>query len=834
MENIFEEKPIQLVTDTFDLQSEGIDFLKKLSDKRVAIITVTGQVYSGKSFLSSQLIGRNNQAFPIGGFDNRVQTLTKGIWVWGKPIIKNDTYILILDCEGFFIDSDMKRKDYDEKMFIICNLISSTLIFNVKKKDTDSQDNISDEMIKESNELFNKLIDNINKVKLDNENIQEENNNLTNNDIPKIFWINRDYDIKDMSKYNEKYELNDNETYQKLYKKNIERLCLPFPTAEEADMLINIYLSEPDNPFTSEFNDSMNQVKKLIIDNVKPKSINGIQLNGQLFYGVLQEFTTNISSGETCYFISSLKSAIYSSLNDITENIVNKFRTKFTDEIDKNCNIYEKVKNSYEEIIKEIQDIFPKSYIGQVLKSNYLSDVLSDIFLSVNEDIENSIKDAVNNFEEKIKKINENESKKQVENIQNINDIKTHLKNFSSGIREKIENELFNDNTKLISIFPLIKEYIENICKKIDYYSDNISNYVENNLKKYEGDSKNKENILDEKVNEIKEKDSQILVLKLNIDDLKQQLYLKEKEYLNNIDIEKAKYKKLEDFSKEKDQVIRDLELKVENLNKELAIKNTLSSKNEEELKNVKKELEELRGNYKIFQEKTIEESKNDCLDIKEKELKDLLSNIMVTYSEYADIVGKLEENKNLVFRNKFIEETKNGVEKTSKNMLDELSLFKEKHYKTMTDNYEKEISKLKNENLTLTSELEKTNNNLKIQKNESELLENKLKNLQSNKEEEQSTIQNKDKLIQTQKEILELCKSSEKELSTKISTYELDLSQNIAELKMKEDEIEVLTFVMECIFKKDKNSYERNLTKLSGPIKEKIKELNKKYKFIK
>jgi hypothetical protein len=637
-----------------------------------------------------------------------------------------------------------------------------------------------------------------------------------------------------MSKYNEKYELNDNETYQKLYKKNIERLCLPFPTAEEADMLINIYLSEPDNPFTSEFNDSMNQVKKLIIDNVKPKSINGIQLNGQLFYGVLQEFTTNISSGETCYFISSLKSAIYSSLNDITENIVNKFRTKFTDEIDKNCNIYEKVKNSYEEIIKEIQDIFPKSYIGQVLKSNYLSDVLSDIFLSVNEDIENSIKDAVNNFEEKIKKINENESKKQVENIQNINDIKTHLKNFSSGIREKIENELFNDNTKLISIFPLIKEYIENICKKIDYYSDNISNYVENNLKKYEGDSKNKENILDEKVNEIKEKDSQILVLKLNIDDLKQQLYLKEKEYLNNIDIEKAKYKKLEDFSKEKDQVIRDLELKVENLNKELAIKNTLSSKNEEELKNVKKELEELRGNYKIFQEKTIEESKNDCLDIKEKELKDLLSNIMVTYSEYADIVGKLEENKNLVFRNKFIEETKNGVEKTSKNMLDELSLFKEKHYKTMTDNYEKEISKLKNENLTLTSELEKTNNNLKIQKNESELLENKLKNLQSNKEEEQSTIQNKDKLIQTQKEILELCKSSEKELSTKISTYELDLSQNIAELKMKEDEIEVLTFVMECIFKKDKNSYERNLTKLSGPIKEKIKELNKKYKFIK
>ena len=599
-------------------------------------------------------------------------------------------------------------------------------------------------------------------------------------------------------------------------------------------MLINIYLSEPDNPFTSEFNDSMNHFKKLIIDDVKPKSINGIQLNGQLFYGVLQEFTTNISNGETCYFISSLKSAMYSSLNDISENILNKFRIKFTDEIDKNINIYEKVKNSYEEIIKEIQEFFSKSYIGQVLKSNYITEVLSDIFSSVNEDIENSVKDAVNNFDEKIKNINENESKKQVENIQNINDINTNLKNFTSSIRENIEKELFNDNTKLISIFPLIKEYIENICKKIDSYSDSISSYVGSNLKKFEGDSKNKESILDEKLNEIKEKDSQIIELKLKIDELRQQLFLKEKENLNNIDIEKAKYNRLDDFSKEKDKVIGELELKLENLNKELDIKNTLSSKNEEELINVKKELEELKEKYKTFQETTIEESKNDVLDIKEKELKDLLSNIMVTYSEYADIVGKLEENKNLVFRNKFIEETKNGVENTSKNMLDELSLFKEKHFKTMTDNYEKEISKLKNENLTLTSELEKTNNNLKVQKNESELLENKLKNLQSNKEEEQSTNENKDNIMKTQKEMLELCKTSEKELTKKLNTYELDLSQNIAELKMKEDEIEVLTFVMECIFKKDKNSYERNLTKLSGPIKEKIKELNKKYKFIK
>ena len=39
---------------------------------------------------------------------------------------------------------------------------------------------------------------------------------------------------------------------------------------------------------------------------------------------------------------------------------------------------------------------------------------------------------------------------------------------------------------------------------------------------------------------------------------------------------------------------------------------------------------------------------------------------------------------------------------------------------------------------------------------------------------------------------------------------------------------------MIKSIFKKDKISFERKLTKLSPQTKEKIRELNKKYKFIK
>ena len=97
-ESEFEEKAIPLITEGFDLETDGIEFLQKLSDKNIAVISIIGPVCSGKSFLAGQMFDKINKGFEINSADNK-ECCTKGIWIWGKPIIKDNYYIIILDAQ---------------------------------------------------------------------------------------------------------------------------------------------------------------------------------------------------------------------------------------------------------------------------------------------------------------------------------------------------------------------------------------------------------------------------------------------------------------------------------------------------------------------------------------------------------------------------------------------------------------------------------------------------------------------------------------------------------------------------------------------------------------
>ena len=141
----FVEKPILLITEKFELNKDGVDFIKSLSDKKISIISVMGPKSSGKSFLSNQLVGIFKNGFNIGSMGNRTECCTKGIWIWGKPIINNDTYILVIDSQGFQTETEDQIK-FNQKIFILLNLISSLVIYNYKKDDESSDsNNISDQ-----------------------------------------------------------------------------------------------------------------------------------------------------------------------------------------------------------------------------------------------------------------------------------------------------------------------------------------------------------------------------------------------------------------------------------------------------------------------------------------------------------------------------------------------------------------------------------------------------------------------------------------------------------------------------------------------------------------
>ena len=144
------EKPICLMSDKFELNKEGEDFIKSLGTKKFSIISIIGPKSSGKSFLSNQLVGKHNNGFEIGSMQNTNESYTKGIWTWGIPISEGGKDFLILDMQGFQTEPE-EQLNSSHKFLKLINSISSIVIYNYKKDDeNESNDDISIQIIENS------------------------------------------------------------------------------------------------------------------------------------------------------------------------------------------------------------------------------------------------------------------------------------------------------------------------------------------------------------------------------------------------------------------------------------------------------------------------------------------------------------------------------------------------------------------------------------------------------------------------------------------------------------------------------------------------------------
>jgi hypothetical protein len=96
----------------------------------LAIISIAGMYRTGKSYLVNRLIRPKQGGFKIGG---TTQSVTKGLNVWGKPILAEDEsgrefYYIVIDSEG--LGSFEQEIKYDLKLMMILFLISSTVVYN--------------------------------------------------------------------------------------------------------------------------------------------------------------------------------------------------------------------------------------------------------------------------------------------------------------------------------------------------------------------------------------------------------------------------------------------------------------------------------------------------------------------------------------------------------------------------------------------------------------------------------------------------------------------------------------------------------------------------------
>ena len=179
-------------------------------------------------------------------------------------------------------------------------------------------------------------------------------------------------------------------------------------------------------------------------------------------------------------------------------------------------------------------------------------------------------------------------------------DIKSFYNTFNEETKKDLDNNIFNSKYEFINSFPLLKNYFEKcIFNHINTYIDNIDNFFDITIKEQQA-SEELTKIVEEKNNEINNQKTQIEKMTTEINDLKNNIESKEKEYANTLQTKKEEYEKLEQDKKsiteEKDNIIKELQEKNNTLElekKELIEKNENLQKNLDEYTNKNKELEQ-------------------------------------------------------------------------------------------------------------------------------------------------------------------------------------------------------------------------------------------------
>ena len=865
-ENEFEEKAIPLITEGFDLETDGIEFLKKLSDKSIAVISIIGPVSSGKSFLATQISGQINKGFEISNSKNE-ESCTKGIWVWGKPIIKENYYIIILDVQGLRYDTE-ENLEYSQKIFSLCTLISSIVIYNYKNDDNKEGGILSNQVFEQSYELFNKMIQFFHKIKLENdEELSEDVNKITSSNLPDFLWIYRDCASIDFNVFNEleKNFLEKNTYFNSLFRNKIKKYSLPCPM-EISKMKSNSYLNISEDevkkggPFTEQYKTSFNNIKNKIIQLCTPKMIKNFSLNGNLFYGLLQEYAPSIFSGEYMFVESPLSNAFFSDLGEITENITETFKEKLEENNNEVNDIIQIMRNSLEIFSDGLLNEYQNSFIGKLLHTQFITEEMNKILYSISDEVlDTIIMNKINQFNDSLKEIIEKESTEKIGKIESIPDIKKNLNDLANKIQKQTEENIFKKENEFLVCFEVIKDYIiKCICNKINSYADAIQFYVEHNLQMVESSSKTNEAVFEAKIKELSDKEIELNRYKIEIEKMKINLKDKEKEYKSNLLIENKKYINLkEDYEKiikEKNLEIKKLENKNEEINKE--IKNIYKERNnKDDLSKIQnenlqlkvdlgfkeKEINILNSKLKDFEvEKTKQSNikeKIDLNNLKEGDipkLKEMFKIINQTIYDYSDKIKLLEKNKNKVFHDKYIEESKLNWKKTYKNWNEELDQFKEEHYKKMETNYTNEISELKKENKYLLNEINSLFNDLNTKNIEILKLNQKIKSDQEINDLKQEKLKDIIKNNVAVEKELEMYRDRLTETQNQLKSVENNLGNYKYKANMIEEQVDYILELMRSLMKKDKKRYNSYFNKTQDEYRQIFIDFNRTFNIFK
>ena len=814
--NSFKNEPMQLLNvnenGLIDITTEATDYLNSLKKEKLCILSIIGPRNSGKSKLLNSFLKTDNNGFNISE--------TKGLWIWGKPVeLENNKKLLILDCQA------LENDDVSLRLFLICELLSTYIIYNTKGE-------INDNLI---NDFF-KYLDISKTINIYSQG--NKKNTITNlsNYLPDLLWIMNEYENKEISSdnYFENIIKNNNkisENFTKLYK---NYKCFYLKDSNDENQIDLIF----------------NYIKS----NSSYKKINNIDIDGIDLFGILTNYLDSMENGEIPIINNALENILLSKAKNINENLFEEFVLEFQKKIDKFPKSFKLIYNIFFELQDKYSELFCNKVKDLFLTSEQTGKYLINLYQRMKEELENVFEKNNEFYNEwfdlefkEMEEILNNENNNKINNLEQIKNI-FNLYSNSFELCFKKFNNIPKDNFSNNLILVMLKIFEDFVKNKLNLFAENINeiyeNYNKENLNKIENlqnnlnllteQLNNNKKLLEDKNNEKNEININLLELENKIEQLKRENKTKEKEYLNNIEIEKQKLQNTENFYnnnlKEKNNKIEELEKKIEKLNIE---NSAINKDNINKINELNREILKLNNEIEHLSEE--QRKKNDFGEVeKNLNLHSLFKNIQNTFMEFKKSIDKIEDENENLFKTKEMNLNVNEIENNMKNWINEIKNYKENQFKNLNENYEKNIKSIKNDldetNLKLTKKESEFNNQIEISENfKSQFNEANLKVNQLNE-----ITKSKDNLINTQNDTIKMYEDKIKDFNSDKDKLEMLLNSNIVNFKMKEDEVETILMVIDCMLAKNKNKYEHNLNKLSNECKASINNMVKKYKLFK
>ena len=798
----FKEEPIQLIyisDGILEPTPEAINLLTELKNEKLCIMSFNGPLSSGKSFLANNVINKISSGFKAG-------EKTQGIWIWGKPItLNNGSKLLILDCQG--LDKN-EEENISFKLFILSVLLSTCIIYNTEGE-------LNDNTIND----FIYYTDLANKINVSG----GKNDKLNNIDVlkeyfPDFIFVNN-----------------------KMKKEEIQNII-------ENNPLCEIFLKLFKNRTYVNSQNNQEIIEKIQND-MKCKSIDNNIIDGDSLFGLIQNYIDFINDGENPIIHSALENVLLSKAKNISESVLEKFKTELQKKIKFPMSITTIYKTFFElqikyttEFCKNVEKILTPTHTGEYIQKMYIDmEKELDTILEFNNDYYDEW------FGMEYKKIEDQLGQL---NLNSIEDIKLFILSYTTTFKNCLDEFLNIPNSdfckklvnvlskifqnfvadKLITIGDKINAIYENYSKECNTQIDDLNN----NIKKLNDQIDNNKKLLNDKNKEKSEVNKNYLELETKLDKLTRELKTKEQEYENNINIEKQNFQKMESFNntqiKEKDQIISNLESKIEKLNQDILGSNKesvikVNELNRENLK-LQSEIERLK--------KQDGKGRSDVFNDQSMNLQTLFKNIQSTFMEFKESVDKLDKENENVFKTKYLESSTKEMEEKLKNSVSDIQAFCDKNLKEMNEKYQSEIKKVKDKYDELTFEMTKKNMEVKDQMEKNELNINKLKEAESKINELNEIAESREGVVKSQNDAIKMYEDKIKDFQKSKEDLELSLAQNIYNFKMKEDEFDIMFMVIESILSKKKDKYEQNLNKLSSDYKNYLQSMVKRYKFFK